>query len=134
MSEDIEVRSEGQVVERIESINETLQGILALGHAGIEAYENENKERTKVTLEQAKMDFEIQSKNIQLEDKKHKRVIALIVLSVVCLVSLCLAAFLTNNAQYVDEIIKGVAFLFGGVGLAKLLQAPANLPKIKADE
>ncbi len=104
-----------QPIERAKEDEETLQGLFVFAQSAVEQFITQTKEREK-------MNFEMHAKDVQLEDKKHKRLMIVVVLCILSIFTLCVTAFVTGSPQYVDKIITGAALFFGGTGIAKHFQ------------
>lgn len=104
-----------QVVEKMGNIDESLNGICSLIQTCLESFESQAKESSK-------MKAEMHNQDVQLEDRKHKRSIILITFGLVIIAVLCLTAFFTDNAQYVDKILTISVGILGGAGASNLFK------------
>ncbi len=104
------------MVDEINHINENLKAILELGGKGLEYLEVKDKESNA-------MNIEMHAKEVEASNSKHKRVVLLIVYAASLIMALCVAAFVTDNAEYIKDILFAVALLLGGASIPKHLKS-----------
>ena len=117
--------SNQQVIEKVESIDAHMQTFQELAESAIENYTKAARIQSimerKSRREEMNAVTERHAKELDVENQKHKRLTYFFYFTGASIVSLCMVAFLTNNAEHVKTILMAVGFLLGGQGVSKMM-------------